>query len=255
MAVWHMPWTEKDDTLDWQAYFHLRNKLVAALLHSPFPRGGKVVREALTHTTKHLVAMQYSPAHLRLKAIEDVLSGPEHLHATLATVLPEVRRIRSQYADAQASQDVTAFPPPLRKPRRGDREPAAPGNMVSAVKIAAAGVVRQLLPVKSEAESHPEAAVPAMDAKWWRLSRLDSAVVSTADGTSASFYKRDREMFNALSRKSVALHQQLLSQWPDLAARYREAFGHLVSTQMWSETFTELQEARESDSGQRSGQQ
>ena len=28
VAVWHVPWTEKDDTLDWQAYFHERNRLV-----------------------------------------------------------------------------------------------------------------------------------------------------------------------------------------------------------------------------------
>ena len=38
VAVWHVPWTEKDDTLDWQAYFHQRNRLVSGLLHSPYER-------------------------------------------------------------------------------------------------------------------------------------------------------------------------------------------------------------------------
>ena len=40
-AVWHVPWTDKNDALDWQAYFHQRNRFVAALLHSPYERGGR----------------------------------------------------------------------------------------------------------------------------------------------------------------------------------------------------------------------
>ena len=34
-AAWHVPWADKNDTLDWQAYYHLRNRIVTALLHSP----------------------------------------------------------------------------------------------------------------------------------------------------------------------------------------------------------------------------
>ena len=246
MAVWHMPWTEKDDTLDWQAYFHLRNKLVAALLHSPFPRGGKVVREALAHQAKHLIAMQYSAAHLRVKAIEDILSGPEHLHATLATVLPEVRALRSGYPDAQTSSEVSAFPPMRRKrPPRGDRTPHAPRNLLGTAQAAAAGVARQLMPVGADVVEQPQAQVPAMDARWWRLSQLDSAVVSSADGTSASWYRRDREAFASLSRQSMVLHQRLLAEWPELSRRYREAAGELVAPQTWAATFADLEAGRE----------
>jgi galactofuranosylgalactofuranosylrhamnosyl-N-acetylglucosaminyl-diphospho-decaprenol beta-1,5/1,6-galactofuranosyltransferase len=246
MAVWHMPWTEKDDTLDWQAYFHLRNKLVAALLHSPFARGGKVVRESLAHQAKHLVAMQYSAAHLRVKALEDVLSGPEHLHATLDTVLPEVRALRRDYPDAQTSADVAAFPAARRKrPPRGDRTPQPPHGLRGVATKAAMGIGRQLLPLRSDADDHPQAHVPAMDARWWRLSQLDSAVVSTADGTSASWYRRDREHFAALSRQSLALHQRLLTEWPELRRRYQQAADELVSPETWSATFTELETGRD----------
>jgi galactofuranosylgalactofuranosylrhamnosyl-N-acetylglucosaminyl-diphospho-decaprenol beta-1,5/1,6-galactofuranosyltransferase len=246
MAVWHMPWTEKDDTLDWQAYFHLRNKLVAALLHSPFPRGGKVVRESMAHQAKHLIAMQYSAAHLRNKAIEDVLSGPEHLHATLATVLPEVRSIRAGYPDAQTSSEVSAFPMPRRrKPLRKDREPEPPRGLRGTAVAAAAGVVRQLRPLQPDAEQRPQDAVPAMDARWWRLAQLDSVVVSTADGASASWYRRDRASFTGLSRKSAELHQRLLAEWPALSQRYQDASAELVSPQTWSRTFAELEAATE----------
>ena len=35
IAIWHMSFLEKDDTSDWQAYFHYRNRFVAAALHGP----------------------------------------------------------------------------------------------------------------------------------------------------------------------------------------------------------------------------
>ena len=76
-AVWHVPWTDKNDALDWQSYFHQRNRFVAALLHSPYERGGRMVRESFNHQVKHLVSMQYSTVELRHKALEDVLAGPE----------------------------------------------------------------------------------------------------------------------------------------------------------------------------------
>ena len=56
--------------LDWQAYFHLRNRFVAALLHSTYPRGGRIIRESLNHQIAHLVSMQYSTAAMRLLALE-----------------------------------------------------------------------------------------------------------------------------------------------------------------------------------------
>ena len=79
-AVWHVPWTDKDDSVDWQAYFHARNRFVAALLHSPFAFGGRMVRESLAIQVKHLLGMQYSAAALRQQALRDVLAGPERLH-------------------------------------------------------------------------------------------------------------------------------------------------------------------------------
>ena len=90
-AVWHVPWTDKNDEVDWQAYFHQRNRFVAAMLHSQFPHGGKLLRESLNVQLKHLISMQYSTAELRLKALEDVLDGPERLHADLGSKLGEVR--------------------------------------------------------------------------------------------------------------------------------------------------------------------
>ena len=121
-AVWHVPWTDKNDALDWQAYFHVRNRFVSALLHSPYPRGGKLIREDLTHTIAHLVAMQYSTVELRNLALEDVLAGPARLHEMLPTRLAEVNALRKQFSDAQLAGR------PRGVPRDPAQEAAAQGS-------------------------------------------------------------------------------------------------------------------------------
>ena len=136
-AVWHVPWTDKNDALDWQSYFHQRNRFVAALLHSPFPHGGRMVRESLNHQVKHLVSMQYSTVELRLQALEDVLPGPGGLHDALGTRLGEVRAFVKQFPDAADSRATpTRSPPPRRaKPARRTRTSAGAGPGPSRLSV------------------------------------------------------------------------------------------------------------------------
>jgi galactofuranosylgalactofuranosylrhamnosyl-N-acetylglucosaminyl-diphospho-decaprenol beta-1,5/1,6-galactofuranosyltransferase len=76
VAVWHLAWADKDDTISWQAYFHKRNQLVAALLHSPFDRGGEVLGRNGIKDLRHLLSMQYFAEEARVLALRDVLAGP-----------------------------------------------------------------------------------------------------------------------------------------------------------------------------------
>jgi galactofuranosylgalactofuranosylrhamnosyl-N-acetylglucosaminyl-diphospho-decaprenol beta-1,5/1,6-galactofuranosyltransferase len=50
----------------------------------------------------------------------------------------------------------------------------------------------------------PQLTLPYQDAGWWVLARLDSAVVSTPDGTTAAWYKRDRKQFRELAWRRAA---------------------------------------------------
>jgi galactofuranosylgalactofuranosylrhamnosyl-N-acetylglucosaminyl-diphospho-decaprenol beta-1,5/1,6-galactofuranosyltransferase len=238
MAVWHVPWTDKDDTTDWQAYYHARNRILMALVHSPYARGGDLLRHSLLVQLKHALAMEYSAAELRLWALEDILSGPQHLHRDLGSKLGEVRAYRAEQDDAKVVKDPMGFPPVkrLKPPKRG-KEPTAPRGAVGRVLTAASGAARQLRSVKPTSRRFPEATVPAMDARWWLLSQFDSAVVSTADGTGAAWYKRDRERFNDIMRRSVLLHQQLLTRWNSLAAEYRQAVSEITGPDAWSGTW------------------
>ena len=239
-AVWHVPWTDKNDALDWQSYFHQRNRTIAALLHSPYEHGGRVVRESFNHQVKHLFSMQYSTAELRHRALEDVLAGPEELHAHLMTKLPEVRELRSRFADGKASPDPDAFPAVRRaKPPKRGQDPTLPKGRVGQLLSAATSAARQTLPTRTLAEKHPEAWLAAMDAKWWMISQFDSVVVSMPDGTSASWYHRDKEEFRDLLRRTIEIHQRLYREWSQLSERYRSALPDIVSPEQWAKTFAE----------------
>ena len=238
VAVWHVPWHEQDDTIDWQAYFHERNRLIGALLHSPYPRGGSLLKESAQVVVKHLLSMQYSAAELMLLAIEDLLAGPDQLHPDIVTKMSAIRALRAQFPDAQAKTDLEAFPAPRRRkpPRRG-KQPTAPRGRIGQLSTAAIGAVRQAMPVRAAALSRPEAAVPHLAQRWWLLSQFDSALVSSADGMSAAWYRRDPARFRELLARSTALHARLVREWPQLRAQYRAATPELTSMERWHATF------------------
>lgn len=237
-AVWHVPWTDKNDALDWQAYFHLRNRLVAALLHSTYPKGGRLIRESLNHQIAHLVSMQYSTAELRIQAMEDVLAGPEGLHAMLATKLPEVNAFRKQFTDAQLHADHDDFPPVRREkpPRKGKDLTEVPSRRAQLI-TAGLAPLRQLKKPRGLAAEFPEAEIRAMDAKWYRMATFDSAIVSMNDGTSAALYVRDQAKFKDLMKRTLELHNRYRKEWPELAAQYRAALGDITSPEAWDKTF------------------
>jgi galactofuranosylgalactofuranosylrhamnosyl-N-acetylglucosaminyl-diphospho-decaprenol beta-1,5/1,6-galactofuranosyltransferase len=107
---------------------------------------------------------------------------------------------------------------------------------------AATAGIRQVQGVRPGALEHPEALVPAMDARWWRLSQLDSAIVSSADGSGASWYKRQPEQFRTMMARSVKLHQQLLRDWDKLSKVYADALPEFTSPQAWKQTFEAMTE-------------
>jgi galactofuranosylgalactofuranosylrhamnosyl-N-acetylglucosaminyl-diphospho-decaprenol beta-1,5/1,6-galactofuranosyltransferase len=230
VAVWHVPWTHKTDALDWQAYFHQRNRIISALLHSPHERGGLLVPELLAHQLKQTASMQYSTAELRLLAIADVLEGPEGLHPALLTKPAQARRLLAGYPDADVRAGPEGFPAPARPataaPRRTPR-------WLTAVT----GVARQLLPVSDRSRRTPQVHLPAAEAHWSQLLKYDSAVVSTADGSGAVWYRRDRAMFSDIARRSLTMHRRLHREWPGLAARYRTGVARLASPAAWHDTF------------------
>ena len=162
-AVWHVPWTDKNDALDWQSYFHQRNRFVAALLHSPYEHGGRMVRESLNHQIKHLVSMQYSTVELRHKALEDVLRRARSaLHGDLADQARRGPRVR---ASSSPTRSCRPTPTPSRRcaaRSRRARARTAPRSRAGSSQLVTAGLapLRQLRPTARAVAGVPRGGDP-----------------------------------------------------------------------------------------------
>ena len=224
-SVWHEPWTGKADTLDWQAYFHQRNRVVAALLHSPTRRGLRMLAESLEHTLVPLVAMRYAVVALRLRALEDVLAGPQDLHASLASRLGEVRALRASYVDGRPLPDPPSGPPlPGATAPRGRRR---------ALLRLAQQVLRTS--ARTAAPGPPTHAAGPADARLWRLAQVDSAWITTVAGVTAE-HRRDARTARRLLLRTLVLHARVLAGWPALRSAYRAALPGLVAPATWART-------------------
>lgn len=237
-GVWHMSWSEKDDLVGWQAFFHERNRLITALLHSPYERGGRLVKESHFMDIKHVISMQYYTQTGRLMAQRDVLAGPEHLHETIGTTLPEIRALAAQFDDAVQKKDVDDYPDVrTNKPPRKGRGFSQPRRL-----LMPAWTIKQLAkqaftkPSELSLE-HPQDAIAHQDARWWRLSHYDSALVSNAEGTQIAWYKRDPKQARELLTEAVRTHAELFAKWSTLREQYRAAASQLTSFEAWERTF------------------
>ena len=239
-GVWHMSWVDKDDLVGWQAYFHERNRIITALLHSPYERGGRVVKESQFMDIKHLISMQYYTEAGRLMAQRDVLAGPEALHPSIGTKLPEIRAMAASFDDAVAKKDPDLYPPVhVDKPPRKGRPFTEPRRLMLPVWTAKTLAKQLLAPPRARAEENPQAAIAHLDAKWWRLSAYDSALVSNAEGTQVSWYKRDPRQVREMLAEALSAHVALHRGWSTLSERYREASARITSFDAWERTFAE----------------
>ena len=243
VALWHVSWVGKDDSIDWQAYFHARNRIVAALLHSRAPEGGTLLRHSRRVDLKHLMMMQYYPVALRHRALRDILSGPDHMWRTLATAMPEARALARQFPETVVHKDDGS---PMRS-RRGRqvfkrlRRHAydSPAGMRLRWFTATTLISHWLHEPRPENVAQPEVEFGKTDAHWWRVPLFDSALVSTADGAGKNVYTRDRAAYRRMLVESIRLHRALRKDWRRLSRDYRAALPALTSPEAWASTFEE----------------
>ncbi len=227
-AIWHMAWSDKDDAIDWQAYFHLRNRLVVAAMHWDGNIAG-LIASHLKATLKHLACLEYSTVAIQNKAIDDFLAGPEHIFSILGTALPEVHRIRKQYPDAVVLPAASALPSPSQK----HKAMKPPVNPLAIGYRLARGVLHNATKADQAHHRCPQRNVPTQDARWFLLCTLDGATVTTADGRGVVFRQRDRRKMMSLLRQSLRRQRRLARRFDELRTTYREALPVLSSKQKW----------------------
>lgn len=227
-AIWHMAWSDKDDAIDWQAYFHLRNRLVVAAMHWDGDVSG-LVRSHLKATLKHLACLEYSTVEIQNRAIDDFLAGPEHIFSILESALPDIRQMRTEYPDAVVLPAASELPAPLHK-NTVMKPPVNP--LVIGYRLAR-GILHNLKAADPAHHVRPEYNVPTQDARWFRLCTVDGVTVTTADGCGVVYRQRDRAKMISLLTQSLRRQRQLTRRFDEMRRTYRDALPVLSSKQKW----------------------
>lgn len=233
IAIWHMAWSDKDDAIDWQAYFHLRNRLIVAAIQGHDNPKGLVISMAKA-TAKHLLCMEYSTVAIQNEAMKDFLAGPEHLFDILETALPRINAMRKNFSDATVIRSAADLPAPTGA-RPGLTK--IPLNPITKVKTLAEGLVNNAKPADARHHEAPQVNLPPIEARWFSLSRVDGATVTTADGKGVVFRKRDRDQMLALAKESATLQKQVLHRFAEMRERYQAAHPELTSREAWKRIF------------------
>ncbi|PRZ06540.1 galactofuranosylgalactofuranosylrhamnosyl-N-acetylglucosaminyl-diphospho-decaprenol beta-1,5/1,6-galactofuranosyltransferase [Isoptericola sp. CG 20/1183] len=234
-CLWHMAWTEKDDSVEWQAYLHVRNRVITALVHA---RGAGLLPAALLATDlKLLLAMRYYPVDLHVRALREVLAGPGRLHPELGTVVGQVRAVGAEHPETVRHRPGDAAFDAVAGTTAAARPGARPSGALGLAAFVARGLLRTLRPVPAAARREPAAALARTDAGWWQVPAYDSVLVLDADATSGVWLRRDRRRFWRLAGAAVVGHAHLAWRWRSLARTWRAAAPDLVSTETWRADF------------------
>lgn len=236
IAIWHMAWSDKDDAIDWQAYFHLRNRLVVAANYHDGPVEG-IIKSMQKATIKHLMCLEYSTVAIQNEAMKDFLAGPDQLFDILESSLPRIAAIRKTYSDAVVLPTAADLPKPTGIPGVPIRDI---GGRLAPIKKAvwlAKGLKHSLSKENKDHHEVPQANLSPIEARWFSLSRLDGATVTTADGRGVVYRKRDLEQAKELLKESRRLQKEVAENFDRLRGEYRAAHTRLTSREAWSEIF------------------
>ena len=244
VALWHVSWVGKDDTIDWQAYFHARNRIVAGLLHSDAPRGGTLLRHSRRVDLKHLMMMQYYPVALRHRALRDILSGPEHMRANLATAMPAARAL------AATSPRPSSTRTPACRCARGAAVRCSSGcrSTTSTTRPACACAGSRCRRSSShwfhaprpENVAQPEVEFGKGDAHWWRLPRLRQRAGERRRRLGQEhLHARSCASSAGCCVDSVRLHRRLRREWPKLSRPLPRGGARADLAVGWQQTFEE----------------
>src|SRR5699024_4243657 len=145
---------------------------------------------------------------IQIEAMRDFLAGPDQLFDILETSLPRIAKLRSNYSDAVIIESADQLPAPTGAP--GVPTHNIGGRLAKIKKLpwAVKGLKHLLSTEDPRRHEVPRLSLCPDEARWFTLSRVDAATVSTAGGTGVAFRKRDRD----LARDLVEQPRELLNE-------------------------------------------
>lgn len=231
VAVWHQAWHDKDPSRTWEEYFFQRNRWICGLLHCPKP-GKRFAFEMLYGDVNVGLKFVYSALKLRHMGLRDIMRGPQYIVDSMPGKLAEVRKAREGFADTTMVKDIDEFPEPKRE-FFADPTPDTPKN------IKKAGIKAILKALTSRGDGtkdvQPDIAIPAKDAIWKSFNGIDSAIVTSPDGNTAAWCRRNSKYFRRQIREGLRLSHALITRWERLSGEYREY--DMASVDVWKNIF------------------
>lgn len=234
VAVWHQGWHDKDISRTWEEYFMQRNRWIFALRHNPEPSRTMPVNvlSADINMGLHLV---YSGIGLHHRAIQDLLRGPQYIIGIYSTAMASVRKLRSTFPDSQAVTDFDEFPEPRRRFVSPSTRPTT--SIRRAIDCAVNFGKAMLLPRDGRKSTVPDVAVPTMESTWNAYNGVDSALVTSPDGNSVTWMRRDDRLFRRDINEALHLSSELRRNWKRLHTAYSDP--RFTSFETWERIFKE----------------
>lgn len=264
VCLWHQSFVDKDDQLDWQAYFHIRNRTIMGLLYTNQAYRTGVLKEMVRFTMSATAKMRYSAVALHQAAMKDIIAGPEHVGSILETRLPEIRAIRGKFDDA-TMVPTEELPDTLR----GQSEEFEHLHDASRAAVTLKIGLHQITPPRADRNSvidgymeptkvhcliagdHHTSEVPADQlntltlvaddaSDHWRAAGLmDSAVFVDPDRGKGILLTRKPLLAISGFMKTCALYARIIANWRTYQKKYRKAFTTMVSSEWWQRYFGE----------------
>lgn len=239
VSVWHVSWLDKDDSQDWQVFFHTRNRIIAGLLHGEPGLGRKLLRDNWRQDVKKLINMQYYATQLSINALDSVLRGPESLHGSIMTAMQDARKLAEQFPETKVFRPSDTMPnstggrvlPSTRA--KVERGPEG----LSLLLFASLAVGRSWFRKSASRSVPPELDFPKSEAKWWKVPQHSSVLVGTADGSGKMWFHHDQRKFRRLLIDSLLRHLQVQWNWKKLSRSFRLSSVELSSPESWAENF------------------
>ena len=233
VAVWHQAWHDKDPSRTWEEYFFQRNRWICGLLHCPQP--SKRFRFEMLYGDVNVgLKLVYSALRLRHMGLQDILRGPQYIVESMPQKMAEVRKARAGFADTTLVHDIDAFPAPRHEFVRREH-PDTSRN----IKKAGLKAIVQALTSHGDGtkDTRPDIAIPSDQAIWRSFVGVNSAVVTSPDGSTAAWCRRDSRLFRQQIREGLRVSGTLLKRWSELSRRYREY--DMASVSVWERIFKE----------------
>jgi GT2 family glycosyltransferase len=225
-AIWRMAWTTRTTPIDWQAYFHLRNRLVVSAPHWDAPVKG-LIKSSLKATLKHLLCLEYSTVAIQNKAIDDSPGRPgAHLLDPGVGAARRCARLRQQFPTRWCCRGRRRCraerPDHACTGRRWPCRPSAPDWP--------AGCSTSSGEADPAHHERPQLNAATQDARWFLLCNVDGVTVTTADGRACGLPPaRPRQDGGAAESLTGASISGSARRYDHMRRVYRKALPELSS--------------------------